>query len=358
MKRSKNRLKSLALTGVAFAALQITPAFAGDEAQTDIKVVERGSACEGQDIKACRAKLMKQMTGQDEATDDPGARFLTAGHYGLAADYYLKRYQMDRSDAKAMNGLAVAYDKIGRFDLSRRFYKEALKANPEDRVALNNFGYSLLLQNKPHEAEALLVQANMMTDNLELARRATRTLDLRAEEKPKPMLVRVSRGVQRLVLKPDAGFVRTAMRADVDPSLAAPIKHSYRPSVIRIVTRKPEPPVMMAAVRQRSASVKLASATIEVSNGAGVRGMASRMRGYLKTTEMKVKRLTNARHFGFMETTLFYAPNHREDAEALAKTLPFKVKFEESTRLRTDLRLRLGGDAQEFDTQLLKSVML
>jgi len=350
-------MRSIVLSGVAVIALHMSPAVAWDEAKTDIKVFERGGECVGQDIKACREKLLRQMTGDAEISDDPGARFLKAGHYGLAADYYLKRYQKDRLDTKAINGLAISYDKIGRFDLSKRFYKEALKANPQDRVALNNFGYSMLLQNKPHEAQALLSQANMMEQNLEMAERATKALDARVVEKPKPLIFRVNRGVQKLVLKPDAHFIRAAVKADVDPALAAPISSYRRPAVVRIITKKVQP-VMMATVKQRPAAVQLTSATLEVSNGAGVRGMAARMRGYLKTAELPVKHLTNARHFRFQETVIFYAPNHRGEAEALAKHLPFDVKFEENSGLRTDLRLRLGGNAQQFDTQLEKSVML
>lgn len=357
MKRSNTYMKSLVLSSAATLALHISPVFAWEEAKTDIKVFERGGACVDQDMKTCREKLLRQMTGEAEVSDDPGARFLKAGHYGLAADYYLKRYQQDRLDTKAINGLAVSYDKIGRFDLSKRFYKEALKANPQDRVALNNFGYSMLLQNKPHEAQALLAKADMLSQNLEMAQQATKVLEERVVEKPKPLLFRVNRGVQKLVLKPDAQFIRTAVKADVDPALAAPISSYRRPAVVRIITKKVQP-VMMAAVKQRPAAVKLASATLEVSNGAGVRGMAARMRGYLKTAEMPVKHLTNARHFRFQETVIFYAPDHRGEAEALAKHLPFDVKFEENKGLRTDLRLRLGGNAQQFDTQLEKSVML
>lgn len=357
MKRSNIYMKSFALSSVASVALMISPALAFGEAKTGIKVFERGGACVGQELKGCREKLLHQMTGEGKVSDDPGARFLNAGHYGLAADYYLKRYQKDPLDTKAINGLAVAYDKIGRFDLSRRFYKEALKADPQDKVALNNFGYSMLLQNKPHEAEALLTRSEIKTQNLMLAQKATKALAERIVEKPKPLLLRVNRGVQKLILKPNAQFIQAAIKADVDPALAAPVLSKRRPTVVRIITKKVQP-VMMAAVKQRPAALHLASASLEVSNGAGVSGMAARMRGFLNKKDVTVQRLTNAGHFGIEQTVLFYKASERDAAQTLAAELPFAVKLVQRQDLRTDLRLRLGLDAQQFDTSLRNGVML
>lgn len=307
-------------------------------------------------ITLCREQILGTLFGDEKpaAEDDIGAKYLAAGHYGLAVSHYLKLYQQDPRNASTLNGLGIAYDKIGRFDLSERFYKEALKLNPQNAAALNNLGYSLLLQRRPHEAKAILQNAaqtpaakQAVANNLKMAVRLTNTAPV---EKPAPLLVRVSQNAQKLIVKPDPAMLRAAREADVNPRLAAVVSRGARPPVIHIITR-PTPPRSTIQVQQ---SEDL-QATLEISNGAGITGMAARMRGHLKQAGVK---LTNAAHFGFTETTLFYHPDRLQEAQKLAKTLPFKVTLVSQTDLSTDLRLRLGQSAASFDAQLQGKVVL
>src|SRR3546814_1043212 len=72
--------------------------------------------------------------------------------YGLA----VKRFQMamaeEPASVEAVNGLAAAYDQLGRYDLSERFYQRALAMDPASVQTLNNFGYSLL-RSEEHTSE-------------------------------------------------------------------------------------------------------------------------------------------------------------------------------------------------------------
>src|SRR3546814_10395349 len=52
------------------------------------------------------------------------------------------------ASGEAVNGLAAAYDQLGRYDLSERFYQRALAMDPGSVQTLNNFGYSLMLQGR------------------------------------------------------------------------------------------------------------------------------------------------------------------------------------------------------------------
>src|SRR3546814_8163838 len=52
------------------------------------------------------------------------------------------------ASVEAVNGLAAAYDQLGRYDLSERFYQRALAMDPASVQTLSNFGYSLLLQGR------------------------------------------------------------------------------------------------------------------------------------------------------------------------------------------------------------------
>lgn len=95
------------------------------------------------------------------------------------------------------------------------------------------------------------------------------------------------------------------------------------------------------------------SATIEVSNGAGRDGMAARVKAYLDSRGQRVTHLTNADHFGYAFTTLYYKVGRRTHADQLAATLPIPVQLQQAKQMTTDLRLELGHDLLEFDARTL-----
>ena len=49
------------------------------------------------------------------------------GHFGIAAKYFEDAVAKAPKDASAWVGLAASYDRIGRFDLADRAYKQAIK---------------------------------------------------------------------------------------------------------------------------------------------------------------------------------------------------------------------------------------
>ncbi len=95
------------------------------------------------------------------------------------------------------------------------------------------------------------------------------------------------------------------------------------------------------------------STTIEVSNGAGRDRMAARVKAYLDSKGQRVERLTNADHFGYAFTTIYYKPGHRAHAHRLAATFPIRVRLRQTKRMATDLRLQLGHNLLEFDARKL-----
>jgi hypothetical protein len=50
------------------------------------------------------------------------------------------------NDPRVLNGLGVAYDWLGRFDLSTRYYDLANAADPGSKIVALNRRYSLMLQ--------------------------------------------------------------------------------------------------------------------------------------------------------------------------------------------------------------------
>ncbi len=64
--------------------------------------------------------------------------FLAAKQYGLAIELYKAASRDPALAAESLNGLAVAYDGIGRRDLAERYFQRALAARPGDARTKRN----------------------------------------------------------------------------------------------------------------------------------------------------------------------------------------------------------------------------
>ena len=81
---------------------------------------------------------------------------------------------------------------------------------------------------------------------------------------------------------------------------------------------------------------------IEVSNGNGARGMAKAVGQYLKTRGLEVDRITNANHFNYPVSTIYYQEGYQEAASLLAGQLSALDAMKEIKRFdRTDIKVRL-----------------
>ena len=81
------------------------------------------------------------------------------GHFGVAAKYFEDAVAKAPRDATAWVGLAASYDRIGRFDLADRSYRQAIKLVGETTAILNNEGYSYMLRGRLVEARRKLLKA-------------------------------------------------------------------------------------------------------------------------------------------------------------------------------------------------------
>lgn len=113
--------------------------------------------------------------------------------------------------------------------------------------------------------------------------------------------------------------------------------------------------VLRLAGQTKQAATSQRAAALEIANGNGVEGMASRFRGYLQARGGNVVRLTNADNFGYEASVIYFKSGHRDAAEQLAKSLPVDdVAIRQSNTLinRVDVKLLLGRDMVTFDGQI------
>jgi tetratricopeptide (TPR) repeat protein len=96
--------------------------------------------------------------GGDEDSRLARAHFIH-GDYGLAQVHYLRAVNASPGDSASWTGLAASYDRIGRFDLAARAYRQAERHGAVRYVVLNNRGYERLLRGDRRGALRLFHEA-------------------------------------------------------------------------------------------------------------------------------------------------------------------------------------------------------
>lgn len=112
---------------------------------------------------AQQGELRITAVGEQESRVDDGTLakahlLLSRGEQALAVDAYRKAIRQDPGNAAAYNGLAIAYDQLGRNDLSRRYYEQALAYAPREGKYYRNLARSLERQGLKNEAAKILAQ--------------------------------------------------------------------------------------------------------------------------------------------------------------------------------------------------------
>jgi hypothetical protein len=302
-----------------------------------------------------------------------GKRQLEAGNVGLAIDAFRKAIRSEPGSLDALNGLAVAYDRIGRFDLSRRYYEQALGIEPDSATILHNLGYSLTLQGKVQEGRELMARAASSGDpvvrpkaqqNLAAiggaqARSVPTVVEQATGQALRQWVERTTATVQTLVTTADPIKVS---EADVDPRLrrvhaAADIPAPVRPPAAAF----PSTARAVAEMAAMDVDMQLADTSkprefspVVVVNAVGRGRMATRLGGYLTEHGVVVVGLGNGRGEGRRHSVIRYAPASRSAAIAVAKLLPFSVGLEPTRSPAAAVQVILGRNALGFDDKLIQ----
>ncbi|HKJ76403.1 MAG TPA: LytR C-terminal domain-containing protein, partial [Gammaproteobacteria bacterium] len=93
---------------------------------------------------------------------------------------------------------------------------------------------------------------------------------------------------------------------------------------------------------------------VEIANGNGRNGMAYLTSRYLEQEGVRVAEISNAAHFGYEETAVYYAPGYEAAARQVASLLRLPVALEElpAARLPAKVRVVLGEDFMVYDRAL------
>ena len=101
----------------------------------------------GEEVKV---RPISNMSGLTSEPRDPlyesAVTAINERDYAKALDYLQEAKSKNPRNIKALNALGVVYDKLGRFDLSARYYAQAREIDPASRVVVANLDYSRALQ--------------------------------------------------------------------------------------------------------------------------------------------------------------------------------------------------------------------
>ena len=164
---------------------------------------------------------------------------LALGNVALALEGFRAAAREDPNSIDALTGIAICYDQMGRYDLSRRSYETALALAPSDASLLGAFAASLQLQGLT--AEALSVRQEIAARTAASAAPKQQKL---AEIAPAPV---VTTALEYEELKPAASA--TVQMTAVEPKAATSPMQTVAPA------RTPEPaPVKVEAVAVSAAA--------------------------------------------------------------------------------------------------------
>lgn len=316
-----------------------------------------------------------------------GKEDLRAERLGLAIDKLQAALAKKPTSVEIMNAVGVAYDRLGRHELAQVYFERALALAPESVQSLNNLGYSLSLQGRYDEAIGYLQRAALRPGDSAISDIVTRNYriavnQLRVASARRKVIVaqhaartvshscsshsiwieRTAARIHTLITKPSPA-ARAALAKLSDGQRNVPSTQSCMSALRDTLTVMPPisestKPMRVAAIRTGVShqTTMPRPSSIEVSNGAGRRHLAARMRVYFGSVGQDVARLSNARNFNFSKTVIFYRKGHADAARRVADLLPFRVKIQQVREQDADVRVRLGHDVLEFDkNELMKN---
>ena len=254
------------------------------------------------------------------------------GNIGLALEAYRKALREQPENVEAMIGMAACYDRMGRFDLSRRHYEMALALQPADTEIYALFAQSLDVQGKRDEAARVKTELATRVVAPEAAREAPGSVPVL----PPPPAPSVT-----VALAPP----RSAPVA-VERPLAQARLERLSMGEVALITR-PEPRWEARTVARTATSTviqfeKKIAPAVTLLNAARGQGLAARTRAYLAMRGFSSAKIGDAPVVR-RQSVILYAASEQRRAERLAAQFGFSL--ERQTGEKPGIIVLLGRDA-------------
>lgn len=293
---------------------------------------------------------IKFYKGDPDSLYKQACYFQKRNKHRLAIENFKNILLADPNNVRAYNGMGVSYDLSGDLPRAIESYRAALKVNANLDYVQNNLGYTYLRLGKLDaaiaafkKAIALNNQKGLYHNNLGLAYVKKGQLDqgfdefMLAENKARAHY----NMAQVLYQNGSYGEAKThfARASVLNPSIAG-VKTGLRAAELlaSISQDKAKSPEQKTDIKQQSLRKEI---VVEISNGNGVYRMARRMRSYLRKKGIQRIRISNARHFNYAKSKIYYPKGYLDDADCLAKLIPGNQDTEKLTKPNSpDIKIR------------------
>ncbi|MFC3069155.1 tetratricopeptide repeat protein [Phenylobacterium soli] len=306
------------------------------------------------------ASMKPVQVGASSATETDGyyadaVAAIDRRDYGRALDL-LQLAGRERRDVRVLNAFAVVYDKLGRFDLSARYYEQALALEPASPLVRANLAYSQELQGH-------------WSAPLQVAGTASKTAAPGPQPSPaasapvavpSPVAVATSAAWSPMTAQvaalpaPDPGSTPRPLRADRSELPASLIR------VGTLVAPPPAPPApepaANAAPRQPPQPPSAAPPPVRIASGvglidaAGLGAPAQRVRRHLSALKWSAGPVVTRVGPAVARTVIRYPEARARLARALARSLPGPVTLSACLGRCDTLLIVLGADARLWRT--------
>jgi len=301
-------------------------------------------------------------------------RLLADGNYGLAIEMYRRILAATPDNADAVEGLALSYDRLRRYDLSDVYFQKALALAPRNDAFYRAYGVSLTAQGRQDEAALLDVDRRAM-----LAAAAPDAAPQVAAATPlaQPTAVAASTASSPVAA---ASSPPPAVPASVAPVLAGaaavpvvaqpvsvrgPRLEQLAPGVVHLVL-PPEKPSVGAAtasipIPPRASAVATRPAAAPppppagalrntmVINAVGRKGVVARVQSYLAGRGWQPLDRGDS-GMRIATSRILYPPMAEPTARKLAQALPFPTRLYTEAKANR-VQLLIGGNALRFDAK-------
>jgi cytochrome c-type biogenesis protein CcmH/NrfG len=225
---------------------------------------------------------------------------LVLGNVALALESYRKALRDEPQNVDAMVGMATCYDKMARFDISRRYYEAALAVAPSDPRVLSLFAGSLDLQGLGQQASAVRIE--MIAAGVIAEDRSVRTA---APEEPAGVAV-----PQRSAPLPSAPHTQS-VTVDLSPA---------RPAVSAVPAYAPDAGAHPERISERVA-VRARTVSPQAERDAGVRLERLSLNEVALVTNALPQWRPQLLHRTAQSATIRFVPLKREERTAAVRLL-------------------------------------
>lgn len=247
-------------------------------------------------VRPVRPSVTTQVDGID-ADYAAAVSAISRRDYAQALDMLQAADERKAGDVRVLNAFGVVYDKLGRFDLSARYYARAQQADAGSAIVAANLAYSETLQERSANPPLLALA-----------------------EAPRPM-----------------ALATTATPGVVRLSLA----EAPKPVRLRAAT-----PILLArAATPTRRGLEIADASGRPGGGAAIRLELARLGWTTPKAPIPQSPKTIAR------TTITYAAFRAPVARSLARTLPYGIRLVDCHELCSGIRLTLGVDSTRWPSR-------